>query len=309
MAVPATLRQLVVDSIRHDVFGLGAELAFRFFLAIFPFFIFLAAIGGALTELVGLPNPAENFVELLSAVMPPSAAEVFAPEIRYVVEATRPGLASFAVLGALLAATSGTNAMIKAMNRAYGVEETRAPWHRYLLAFGLTLLAGGAVIAAFLLFIGGWLFGVQLTQAVGIIDRLAPLVEVIYWPAVAIILVASVAVLYRLAPNVELRLKWVIPGAVVFTLGWLAATAAFAAYVDNVGSYRLTYGALGGVVVLLLWFYVTGIFFVVGAEVNNLVHERLQPLAMEAQRKRSGREAARKLERWGTDSAHARRSA
>jgi membrane protein len=294
-------KQLLLQLIRDDALGLAAELAYRFFLAIFPFFIFLASVGGFLPSLFGLPDPARSFVELFSQIMPPAAAEVFRPEIEYLVGTTRPGLASLSVLGAVMIATSGTNALIKAMNRAYGVEETRPFAPRYLLAIGITVLAGTLTVVAFVLFVAGWLSGVQLAYALGLGQQFVVVVRLLYWPLLALMVVTAIAVLYRAAPNAELKLKWVIPGAVVFTIGWLSATAIFAAYVDNFGNYRFTYGTLGGVVVLLLWFYLTGLFFILGAELNDVVHDQLYPESMRDQRSRNQEETDRHFEGWGLD--------
>src|SRR6185369_3541224 len=90
------------------------------------------------------------------------------------------------------------------------------------------------------------------------------LLEVASWPVVGLLLMAGVSVLYRLGPNLRLRWHDVFPGALVFAVGWLAGTGLFAAYIDHAGAYGLTYGALAGVVVLLLWFYMTGLLLLLG---------------------------------------------
>src|SRR4051794_7027998 len=162
------LRDLRVHWVRDDVWGLSAELAYRFFLSIFPFFIFLAALGNLLTDWLALPNPAPHFGELLSQVMPPEAAGLFQAELAYVVETTRAGLVPLSLVGALVVATGSTTALMKATNRAFGVEETRPFMRRYLQALALTLLAGAGVLVAFLLLVGSQWFGRQLTAPLGI---------------------------------------------------------------------------------------------------------------------------------------------
>ena len=297
-------KQLFAQLVRDDALGLAAELAYRFFLAIFPFFVFLASVGAFFPSVFRLPNPARHFVELLSQIMPPSASEVFKPEVEHLIATTRPGVASLAVLGAVLIATSGTNAMIKALNRAHGVDETRPFVPRYLLAVAVTLVAGSAMTVAFLLFIEGWIFGAQAAASLGFGAHFLATIRTLYWPAVAVLLIAAMTILYRAAPNVELRVKWVIPGAIVFTIGWLISTAVFAAYVQSYGSYRFTYGALGGVVVLLLWLYLTGLFFILGAELNDVVHDWFAPEEMEMQRARIQEKTARHFESWGLGPGH-----
>ena len=262
---------------RDDVLGLSAELAFRFFLAIFPFFIFLLSLGHLLAEWLRSPNPAPYFAQLFSQIMTPDAAQVFQAEIAYVLESTRPGVLSLGLASAVFLATGGTNAVIKGLNRAYGVEERRPFVQRYLLALGLTVLAGGAVAGSFVLLVGGYWFGDQLAAALGLQEAYAQAVELLYWPVVGALLTGAVAVLYRLAPNRSVRWRAALPGAVVFTVGWMIATGIFAWYAEQLGSYRLTYGTLAGVVALLLWFYLTAFCLLAGAELNVALDEDLAP--------------------------------
>src|SRR4051794_8532663 len=131
-SVPVRLfHQMVVRFVRDDLLGLAGELAYRFFLAIFPFFIFVASLGKPMASLLGWPNPAQRAAQFLSDVMPPDAAGVFQYEIGRVIEMTRPGILPLSLAGALLVATGGMNAFIKAANRAFSVEETRPFWKRY----------------------------------------------------------------------------------------------------------------------------------------------------------------------------------
>ncbi len=286
-----TMRQLGIQLVRDDLLGLSAELAYRFFLAIFPFFIFLTSLGNLIAGAFSLPNPAQHFADLLSQVMPPEAAAVFQAEIKKVIGTTRLGVASISLAGALLVATSGTNALIKAMNRAYGVEETRPFWRKYLLAFALTTLAGIAVTIGFMLFVETWRLGFQVAAATGQQRRFIDLVELVYWPAVAALITAAVSGLYWAAPNIRNRYRWATPGAILFTVGWMLTTAIFARYVEHFGSYGLAYGTLAGVVVLLLWFYLTGFLLLVGVELNDIVEEQRDPARIEAQRRKTREQA------------------
>jgi membrane protein len=264
----ASLRQLVDPFRRDDVLGLAAELAYRFFLAIFPFFLFLAALGQLLTGGLGVPNPAPHFAQLLGQIMPPDASALFQAELEYVLSTYHPGLASLGFASALWVATGGTTALMKGLNRAYEVEETRPFLRRHLLALGLTMLAGSAVGSAFLLLVGGRWFGERLAASWGLQDGFAQGVDLLYWPLVGLLLTGAVAVLYRLAPNRSLRWRAALPGAVLFTVSWMAATGLFAWWAEQLGTYRLAYGTLAGVVALLLWFYLTAFCLLTGAEIN-----------------------------------------
>jgi membrane protein len=229
-------------------------------------------------------------------MMPSEAASTFDWQINYVIRVTRPGLLSLSVIGALFVATGATNALIKAMNRAYGVEETRPFWRRYLTALGLTAAAGLAVLGAFLMWAGGWGIGSQVAATLGLQRGFYRLVEVVYWPFVGLLVTIAVALLYCVAPNIRLRFRWVIPGALVFAMSWLGSTAGFALYVEQLGSYRMTYGTLAGVVALLLWSYLTGLLLVLGVELNSLLNEHLDAAGVEAQRRLTlARAAVRQL--------------
>jgi membrane protein len=287
-----TGKQLVQQVIEDDVSGLAAELAYRFFLALFPFFIFLAALGGFVAFLFDVPNPTQQIVQLLGETLPPTAAELVRGQLEAMVGTRHPGLLSIGILGAIWVATGGTNALIKAMNRAYDVGETRPFWKKYLLAIGLTLLAGSVLIGAFVLFVVGEIYGRQLAAAMGLTGAFETALGLGRWVAIAALLLLAAVVLYRAAPNMDLELKWITPGAIVFVVGWLVATYLFALYVANFGSYNATYGTLAGVAVLLVWFYLIAFILLVGAELNAILDRRMDPDAVDERRRRVHEQAA-----------------
>ena len=181
---------------------------------------------------------------------------------------------------------------MKAMNRAYDVKETRAFWKKYPLSIGLTLLAGSFAISAFILLVGGQLAGEKIAGALGIEGIFATLVNFARWPLVVALLLVAMAFVYWAAPNIELPFKWITPGAVLFTVVWIAATSVFGLYVANFSAYDATYGTLGSVVVLLLWFYLTGFIMLVGAELNAVVDGQIDPVRLMEHRRQVGEAAA-----------------
>jgi membrane protein len=260
--------------VRDDVSGLAAELAYWFFLSLFPFFIFLAALGGFVATILDVRDPTQQIVDLLGTTMPPDATRLVRPQIEHVVGTRNPGLLSLGILGAIWSATGWATATIKAMNRAYAVQETRPFWRRYLLAFGLMLLTGSVLVGAFVLFVAGRVFGQQIAAAVELEGAFRIVVDLARWPAAVILLLLGSASLYWAAPNRDLRLRWITPGAVLFAAGWLVATYLFTQYVAVFGSYNATYGTLGGVAVLLVWFYLTAFILLAGAELNAVIDEQ-----------------------------------
>ncbi len=284
-APPATARttaaavghRLVKGIKEHDVSGLSAEIAYRFLFAVFPFGLFVAALGAFVAGLAHVDNPARLVIEGLGDNLPPGIAASLQPELERLLGAAQPGALGIGALLALWAATGGTNALIKAMHRAYGVPEQRHFLLRYAIAIGLTLLAAIGVIASFVTIVGSSILTQQLAERLGLGEQAFAVVQIVRWPADFIGLVAAVAVLYRYAPSIVVPWRWILVGACVFTLGWLIATAGFGFYVANVANYGATYGSLGAVVVLMTWFYLTAALLVVGGEVTAALAREMTP--------------------------------
>src|SRR6476659_9509416 len=144
------VRRRLVDGVRqHDVSGLSAEIAYRFLFAVFPFGLFVAALGAFVAGLLHVDNPAQLVLNGLGDNLPPDIAASLRPELEHLLNAGQPGVLGLGALLALWAATGGTNALIKGMHRAYGVPEQRHFLLRYAIAISLTLLAAIGVIASF----------------------------------------------------------------------------------------------------------------------------------------------------------------
>ncbi len=262
------LRELWEQALKDDVAGLSAEIAYRTFLELFPFFIFMAMLPG---------NPTHPALDLLSSSLPQGAANPIRQQLEQVL-GTQQGLVGVPIIGVLwLAAGSGAT-LLKAMNRIYEIEETRPSWERYLVGLWLTLL-GGAVLAAVILLLSmGQILG---QQAGG--DSAPAWFQVaagfMRWPLLLVVLLLEASVVFRVAPNAKPRWRIISPGAAVFVGGWVVASALFVIYVDKSGGYAGTYGVLGGVVVLLLWLQITAYALLLGAELNDLLeHPSSVPL-------------------------------
>ncbi|HUG56202.1 MAG TPA: YihY/virulence factor BrkB family protein [Candidatus Limnocylindrales bacterium] len=292
MIVFRVLKRTLLEFIEDDGPGIAAELAYRFLLALIPFFIFLVAVSAFLTALFDIPNAADRLLDLVGRTVPEAVAGVLLEELRAILNTREPALVSFGVVGTILAATGGMNALIKAMNRAYEVTESRPFWRRYLLSLGLTIFFSGGLIVAFLMLMAGRFFGVQLAAIVGLRGAFEAAFGFAALPIVLLLVLAAVTVIYWIGPNVRQPLRWSLPGSVLFAVGWLAVTYGFSLYVESLGTYADTYGALGGVVVLLIWFYLSAAVLILGAELNAAIAEEREPNAVEAERRRTRSEAA-----------------
>lgn len=257
-----------------DVSDFAASLSYRFFLALFPFFIFITALGGFIAHVAGTSDPSARVLERFGDALPSDARSVLDTQLRGVLEEREPGLLSVGLIGTVWAASGAVGALMKATNRMYDVRETRPFWKRIGIALGLTVLGGLFFVGAFVLAVAGRAIAGAIVETAGLGGVAEAGITVIGYVFAIVLLMVAIAFLYWATPNVRLPFKWVSPGAVLFALGWLAATLGFGFYVSNFGSYNATYGALGGVVILLVWFYLTSYILLAGAELNAMVAQR-----------------------------------
>jgi membrane protein len=260
-----------------DVLGLAAEIAYRFLFAVFPFGLFVAALGAFIASALRIENPAQQIVDGLGDNLPPNIAQALQPELERLLDVAQPGLLSIGALTALWAATGGTNALVKGIHRAYDLEEQRPFLLRYAMAVGLTLLAAVGIFVSFVTIVGGAILTEQVASRFGLGEEAAGVVSLLRWPVVFIALTLAVAVLYRYAPSLVVPWRWILAGAAAFTVGWIVATVGLAFYATNVADYGATYGTLGGVIVLMLWFYLTGALLLLGAEITAALARERSP--------------------------------
>jgi membrane protein len=244
----------------------AAGVAFYAFLALVPTL-------GATVLIYGLiADPAEvgRHLRTLFNLLPADAAKLVGEQLVSITKASadKTGLGlGVALLLAIYGAMKGANATITALNIAYEEEEGRSFLHRTLVAVGITL---GTILVG--------VFGALAIAALAFLEALIPeapggvklMIRIAFWAAAAIAASAVIAVVYRYAPDRDpAKWRWLTPGAILATLGWLAMTLAFGLYAANVAHYNATYGALGAVVALLMWLYLSAYIFLVGAELNS----------------------------------------
>jgi membrane protein len=283
------VRELLIQANKDDVAGLSAELAYRTFLELFPFFIFFSMLGGAAEQSLHIQNPARQMLDLLNQSLPQGAADPIRQQLETVL-GSQQGLIGLPIVGVLwLAAGSGAS-LLKALNRIYEIEETRPFWERYLVGLWLTLLAGAVLVVVLLLLSAGEIAQRQAggDSAPSWYQMLAGFAR---WPLLVLVLLAEAAVVFRVAPNAKPPWNLVTPGTLVFVVGWMIASAIFVFYVDRTGGYAGTYGVLGGVVVLILWLQITAYALLLGAELNDVL-EHPSSVPARAWERGRGRNAA-----------------
>jgi len=258
------VRRAAKESSADNVPMLAGGVAFFAFLAIFPAIIAAITLYGLVADPATVAAQARD----LSAALPQSAQPILADQLQSVVSASG-GALGFGLVVSLLAAvwsaSSGTGNLIKAVNLAYDEDETRG----FLKVRGIALLLTlGAIVFV--------LVTLALVAVVPVVLNALPLgpvgtilAQVLRWVLLVALVVAALAVVYRIAPDRDSpRLSWVTTGSLVATVLWVVGSALFSFYVNNFGSYNKTYGAIAGVVVLMLWLYLTSYIILFGAEIN-----------------------------------------
>ena len=243
---------------------LAAGVAFYSFLALFPAMIAAVMLYGLLRD----PDDVRRQVASLSDTLPSDAASLLTGQLEAITTTSSGGLGLGLVISLVLAlwsASGGVGNVMTAVNLAYDEEETRGFVKRRALALGLTLAAIVFVVVA----------GSLVAVAPAVLDNVigdGPArwgLEAARWLGLLVAMAVALAVLYKVAPDRDApRFRWVSIGSVVATVIWLLASLGFSLYVDNFGSYNKTYGALAGVVVLLLWLWLTMYVVLLGAEIN-----------------------------------------
>ncbi len=244
---------------------IGAGVAFFAFLAVFPALIAMISLYG----LVASPEQVAAQIDSLSAQLPEEASTLIGNQLTAITQNSGGALTFsliISILAALWSAAGGTGNLISAVNIAYDEVETRSFVKRKALALGLTL---GAIVFVLLTFgLIAIVPAVLDSLPLGIVGTV--LAQVVRWGLLLGVIAGSLAVLYRVAPDRDApRMRWVSLGSLVVTVIWAVVSLLFSFYVDNFGSYDKTYGAIAGVIVLMLWLYLTCYLVLLGAEINS----------------------------------------
>ena len=257
-------RRLYRDIWAHDVPVRAAALSYWFLFSLFPAFLVLAAIVGLFpgSHLIG------RLLRYLSEVLPADAASIVRQTVREVVRGAHGGLLPLGAAMALWSASSGMNSVMAALNIVHGIEDPRPWWQRRLLAVVLTAGFALFTITALLLMVFGPQIGARVAAGMGLGPLFTAVWGVVSWPVLVALVLTAVALVYHFAPATRPPWRWITAGSLLALAVWLAASLALRWYVGQVANYNATYGSIGGVILLLLWLYVTAGVLLLGAEVN-----------------------------------------
>ena len=265
---PATLARRVYGALwAHDLFDRAASLSYYFLFALFPALLFLTAILG----LVPGPRLMDQLLGYIERVLPADAASVLAKTLGEIIKGARRSLVSLGVLGALWGASSGMVSISNALNVAFEMHDTRTWWRHRLEAIALTVGFSLLTIVALLLFVFGERIGDGVAQWLGVGAAFTRTWKVARWPGLIVCALVGIMLVYQLAPATRQHWRRLTPGAIFALAGWLAASYTLRAYVRYFGNYNATYGSIGGVILLMLWFYLSSLALLLGAEINSQI--------------------------------------
>jgi membrane protein len=251
--------------IKDNCLGMAAQLAYYFFFALFPTLLVLLAIAQYFLD----TETVLQMFTLMGSFVPPDALRLITDQITKIRASDPGGILTIGVLTAIWSSSAAMTAIIDTLNNAYDIEEGRPWWKVRLTAIGLTIGVSLFILIAFTLV----LFGPAAAEWIADATRLGSAFEwtwkVLQWPLVFAFVSTAMAIVYYFAPDAEQDWVWLTPGALFATTLWLLASLGFKYYVANFGSYDTeTYGAIGAVMVLMLWFYISGLVVLIGAEMN-----------------------------------------
>jgi membrane protein len=255
-----TLKEAYVD----DVPSLAAQQAYYFFFALFP--ALLALISFA--SFFPIANLVDEIVRLLRNVAPGDVVDIVRDQMRKISESDSGGILTFAFLFTLWSSSNALLSMVTTLNAAYGVRDSRPWWKTRLIAIVLTVGLALFILVSMTLIIAGPPLATRLAEHIGLGDAFTWLWYFVQWPLVFILVATGIALVYYYAPDVEQDWVWITPGSVMATLLWIGASVGLREYLARFANYNETYGAIGAVMVLMLWFYVSGLVILLGAELN-----------------------------------------
>lgn len=256
-------KRTIAEFMADDVLGLAAQLAYYFLFALAPAIVCVLALTSYLPF-----SSIQDLIAALSGFAPPDVVQILRDQLANIAQGEHTGALTFGLLVALWSSSAAMVGIIGALNRAYDIEEARPWWQVRLTAMLLTIGTAVFIVAAFALIIIGPTFIDRLASMVGLGPAFAATWNILRWPAALMLVALGIGLVFYFAPDAEQDWEWITPGAVLATVLWLVASLGFKFYVANFASYNESYGSLGGVIILMLWFYISAVAVLLGAEMN-----------------------------------------
>ncbi len=251
-----------------DCMGMAAQIAYYTMLGLFPSLIFL--LGLLSTFPLGESLQPVVLAELQSQ-MPDEAALYVTDTVLNLLPSRNGGLLGIGLLASLWGASMAIGALITTVNRAYNIRPRRNLAIQKLYAIALTLVLSGLWLMSMTIILVGPGLTQQIFEFLGIASETNTFWTSIRLPMAFVLNILALSILYYIAPEAKQKFRWILPGAFTSTLLWMVASSAFRLFLRNFGAYNKTYGSLAAVVILLVWLWMSGFIFLLGAEINSLM--------------------------------------
>jgi membrane protein len=251
-----------------DCMGMAAQIAFYTMLGLFPFLIFLLSLvssfplGDSLRPLM---------LEALSDQMPRESAEYVTGIVLELLPNYSQGLLSIGLLASLWGASMAVGALITTINRAYNIRTRRSIVTQKIMSIIFVLLLSGMWLMSMTIILVGPGLTQSLFEFMGIASETNTFWTSIRLPMAFVLNLISLSFLYYFAPEARQRFLSILPGAITSTILWMLASSAFRIFLRNFGAYNKTYGSLAALVILMVWLWISGLIFLLGAEINSLM--------------------------------------
>ncbi|WP_440896421.1 YihY/virulence factor BrkB family protein [Amphibacillus sp. Q70] len=264
-----SIKKFLLDIIKRfsgdEVTALSAQLSYFFLLSLFPLLIFLVSLAAY------LPIDYQEILDMMSTYVPAEVVVMIEDNLDHVLDASGGGLLSFGIIGTIWSASNGIKAIMRALNKAYSVDENRSFLFGRVIAISLLISMLLLIVVALLLPVFGRMIGIYIFSFFGASEQFVTVWNALRWIISSSIFFIVFLYLYKMAPNIKVYFRDAIWGALFSTIGWQISSLGFSYYVNTMGNYSATYGSLGVVIVLMIWFYISGIIIITGGEINAVV--------------------------------------
>lgn len=263
-------KRVVSLSRQHDIFGRAAQLGYFFLLALFPALLGLTGVVGMLPIQPILPRLMKYFHK----VLPQESLFLVEDYLRHITQETGSGIFSLSLLGALVAASWGMMAIMETLNTVYNVKESRSLWKAAVTAVLLTIGAAAFVIGSMTLILLGESLSLWIAETVGLSWLFTFWWTILQWPITFFFMLIATSLIYYWAPNIHYKWQWIAPGSFLAVFLWIVVSLAFKFYVEKFMNYDVVYGSITGVIVLMIWLYLSGLALLIGGELNAVLESQ-----------------------------------
>ncbi len=272
----SSIKNIITSTIKDDCVVMAASMAFNLILTLFPFLVAVTAIFG----LLGTEQTIDQIVLSIKSIAPSEALVIVEKVLRETFNSSSRGILTVSFLIGIVFASNAINVLMKLLNKAYGVPETRSVWRIRALTLWVIILFILAVFLIANLIIMGQVILAFLDHFLGIHETVITAINFARWPVTFLMLFIIGFIIYYFIPNISAgfknRLLSSLPGTLFFTLAWLTMSRLFGLYVENFAQFNKVYGTFGAVIILLLWLYYTSLVILIGGEVNSEVYRQIK---------------------------------